>query len=91
MDYSFIKDVKVIDEKTIEYETYVETVYELPKEFKTVKGNNYTYGLIADKSIMFYVNGEFLEYVKNIDVFKVCPDILPCDEQQKYHLRITFA
>lgn len=90
--YDFIKDVKVIDEYTIEYETYAEVVYELPKELKTVEDSNYTYGLIGEHGqILIYINGNFVWRVKRIDILKQYPDVPPYPEQLKYSLRLTFA
>lgn len=92
MDYSFIKDVKVIDEHTIEFDTRVIVKNIVPKRFKRPKDSNCTYYVYTGREFKLYVNGVFVEKVYRVDYV---PIPIPFDDrnykQEIFRLRITFV
>lgn len=64
MDYSFIKDVEVINEHTIEYRTYIHDCFEVPKAFDDVTDINHTYIVFNGKPDI-YVNGVLIKNIRD--------------------------
>lgn len=64
MDYSFIKGVKMINEKTIEYRTYIHERLEVPKAFDDVTDINHTY-IIWNGKHEIYVNGVLIKNIRD--------------------------